>query len=196
MLKDTENTRIMPGEASIVPKDNISVVSLPQMSAALKLHDLYHNMIGIIVLIVMAGFGVRFTARKTGSPADAPCYPDDRICTFDRWSHLRDADIRISCTMCFTLPWLDISIYDPHDCCYDVAGQEFPLPTGITTPKSGLVSPQTTSNVYVISVPNATASAACPQFPVITNAMFVRVLTKLNVSHPALYEKGLVYSKR
>jgi hypothetical protein len=119
MLKYTENMRIMPGEASIVPKDNILVVSLPRLSAALKLHDLYHNMIGIIVFVMMVS-GFRFTARKTGSPADAPCYPDDHICTFDRWLHLREADIRNSCAMCFNLPWLNISINDPHDCCYDV----------------------------------------------------------------------------
>jgi hypothetical protein len=54
----------MPGEASIVPKDNISVVSLPRLSAALKLHDLYHNMIGIIVLIVMVS--------GSGSPPAKP----------------------------------------------------------------------------------------------------------------------------
>jgi hypothetical protein len=64
MLKYTENTRIMPGEASIVPKDNISVVSLPRLSAALKLHDLYDNMIGIIVLVVMVS--------GSGSPSAKP----------------------------------------------------------------------------------------------------------------------------
>ena len=81
----------MPGEASIVPMSNISVVSLPQLSAALKLRDLYNNMIGIIVLVVMVS-GFRFSARLTGSPADAPCYPVDRICTFDRWSRQRGAN--------------------------------------------------------------------------------------------------------
>jgi hypothetical protein len=59
----------MPGEASIVPKDNISVVSLPRLSAALKLHDLFHTMIGIIMLVVMvSGSGsppVKPAARRT-----------------------------------------------------------------------------------------------------------------------------------
>jgi hypothetical protein len=52
-------------------------------------------MIGIIVLVVMVS-GFTFTARKTGSPADAPCYPDDQICTFDCWLvRLRDANLKI-----------------------------------------------------------------------------------------------------
>jgi hypothetical protein len=54
----------MPGEASIVPKDNISVVSLPRLSAALKLHDLFYNMIGIIMLVVMVS--------GSGSPPAKP----------------------------------------------------------------------------------------------------------------------------
>jgi hypothetical protein len=61
--------RIMPGEASIVPKDNISVVSLTRLSPALKLHDLSNNMIGIIVLVVtVSGSGsppVKPAARRT-----------------------------------------------------------------------------------------------------------------------------------
>jgi hypothetical protein len=52
--------QIMPGEASIIPKDDIPVVPLPRLSVALKLHDLYNNMVGIIVLVVMVS--------RSGSP--------------------------------------------------------------------------------------------------------------------------------
>jgi hypothetical protein len=86
----------MPGEALLVPKDNISVVSLPRLSTALKLHDLFHNMIGIIMLVVMVlGSGsphVKPAAWRTRHAIQMTRYAHS---PFDHWLRMRNANLKI-----------------------------------------------------------------------------------------------------
>jgi hypothetical protein len=89
----------MPGEASIVPNDNISVVSLPWLSAALKLHDLLsNNMIGIIVLVVMvSGSGsppVKPAAQRTRHAIQMTGYAHSIV---GRACVMRTSKIHVSC---------------------------------------------------------------------------------------------------